>query len=142
MLLKGVFSKAFGKYIVGQNLCFLRQRPQILAPATCNGTCILPEICCFRIRILGFKMSSQVKSDPAILKGSKKRSWSQNLRSLSQKTKILTNNVLSRSFGKYSFQRNQGDRQVSALSKLQVYFPLGGLIQKPCQHRCFQDVFY
>ena len=53
--------------------------------------------------VLGFKMSSLVKSDPTILTGSKKGSWSQNLRSLSQKTKILTNNVITRRFGKYSF---------------------------------------
>ena len=30
--------------------------------------------------VLGFKMSSLVKSDPTILTGSKKGSWSQNLR--------------------------------------------------------------
>ena len=58
--------------------------------------------------VLGFKMSSLVKSDPAILTGSKKGSWSQNLRSLSQKTKILTNNVITRKFGKYSFQQGKG----------------------------------
>ena len=52
----------------------------------------------------GFKMSSQVKSDPAILTGSKKRSWSQNLRSLSQKTKNRGNNALSRRFGRQPFQ--------------------------------------
>ena len=48
-------------------------------------------------------MSGQVKSDPTILTGSKKGSWSQKLSSLSQKTKILTNNVITRRFGKYSF---------------------------------------
>ena len=49
-------------------------------------------------------MSSQAKSDPAILTGSKRGSWSQTLSSLSQKTKILTNNVITRKFGKYSFK--------------------------------------
>ena len=33
-ILKGIISKSSGKYIVGQNLCFLRKRPQILAPVT------------------------------------------------------------------------------------------------------------
>ena len=50
-------------------------------------------------------MSSQVKSDPAILTGSRKRSWSQNLRTLSQKTKIWCNNVLSRRFGRQPFNK-------------------------------------
>ena len=45
--------------------------------------------------VFGFKMSSEVKFDPAILTGLKKRSWSQNLRSLSQKTKIWCNNALT-----------------------------------------------
>ena len=43
-------------------------------------------------------MSSQVKTDPAILTGLKKHSWSQNLKFLSQKTKIWHNNVISRRF--------------------------------------------
>ena len=64
----------------------------------------------------GFKMSSQVKTDPAILKGLKKRSWSQNLRSLSQKTKIWCNNAVSRRFGKYSFQYQ--DQQCTAVCNL------------------------
>ena len=46
--------------------------------------------------IFGSKMSSQVKTDPAIITGLKKHSWSQNLKSLAQKTKIWHNNVLSR----------------------------------------------
>ena len=57
--------------------------------------------------VLGFKMSSLVKSDPVDLTGSKRQSWSQNLRSLSQKTKVLTNNVLTRRFGKYSFEATE-----------------------------------
>ena len=69
--------------------------------------------------ILGFKMSSLVKSDPTILTGSKKGSWSQNLRCLSQKTKILTNNVLSKSFGKYSFDCQ--DLALSCLSMILLY---------------------
>jgi hypothetical protein len=48
-----------------------------------QNLCFLPQIAIF-----GFKISSKVKSDPAILTGSKKPSWSQNLRSLAQKTKI------------------------------------------------------
>ena len=35
--------------------------------------------------------------------GSKKHSWSQNLKSLAQKTKIWHNNAVSKRFGKYSF---------------------------------------
>ena len=38
--------------------------------------------------VFEFKMSSWVKYDPSILTSSRKLSWSQNLRSLSQKTKI------------------------------------------------------
>ena len=56
--------------------------------------------------IFGSKTSSQVKTDPAILTGSRKRSWSQNLKSLAQKTKIWCNYVFSRRFGKYSFYHN------------------------------------
>ena len=46
----------------------------------------------------------QMKPLPPILTGSKKRSWSQNLKSLAQKTKIWHNYVFSRRFGKYSFR--------------------------------------
>ena len=38
--------------------------------------------------VFDFQMSSQVKSDPADLTGLKKQSWSQNMGSLAQKTKI------------------------------------------------------
>jgi hypothetical protein len=38
--------------------------------------------------VFEFKMSSKVKSDPAILTGLKKQSWSQNMGFLAQKTKI------------------------------------------------------
>ena len=50
--------------------------------------------------VFEFKMSSWVKSDPPILTGSRKLSWSQNLRSLSQKTKNRGNYVITRTFGR------------------------------------------
>ena len=53
--------------------------------------------------VLTFKMSSWVKTDPPISTGSRKHGWSQNLMSLTQKTKIWHNNVISRIFEKYSF---------------------------------------
>ena len=43
------------------------------------------------------------KCDPVDLTGLKRQSWSQNLRSLSQKTKKRGNNAVTRRFGKYSF---------------------------------------
>ena len=46
--------------------------------------------------VFEFKMSSQVKSDSAIFTGLKKHGWSQNLKSLAQKTENWHNNVLSR----------------------------------------------
>ena len=84
-LKNGIFQHISGKIQVPlcQNLCFL-------------STCILPEIA-----ILAFKMSSQVKSDPVNLTGLKRQSWSQNLRSQSQKTKKRGNNAFTRRFGKY-----------------------------------------
>ena len=52
--------------------------------------------------VFDFKMSSQVKFDPAILTSSKKPSQSQNLKSLAQKTRNRCNNVVTRRFGRYS----------------------------------------
>ena len=95
-LKNGIFQHISGKIQVPlcQNLCFL-------------STCILPEIA-----ILAFEMSSQVKFDPVDLTGSKRQSWSQNLRSLSQKTKKRGNNAVTRRFGKYSFQDKQTQKQM------------------------------
>ena len=67
------------------------------------GTCIY-----LKYAVLASKKSSWVKTDPSILTGFKKCSWSQNLKSLAQKTKIWHNYVFSRRFGKYSFH-NQTD---------------------------------
>ena len=63
-----------------------------------NGTSIY-----LKYAVLTFKMSSLVKFDPVDLTASRKHSWSQNLKSLPQKTKIWHNYVFSRRFGKYSF---------------------------------------
>ena len=49
-----------------------------------------------------FKMSSKVKSDPIILRGSKKPTWSQNFICLTWKTKNRGNNQVTSRFGKYS----------------------------------------
>ena len=69
-----------------------------------NDFAIMVPAFYMKYAIFGFKMSSQVKSDPAILTGLKKHSWSQNLRSLSQKMKKWCNYMFSRRFGRYSFQ--------------------------------------
>ena len=61
--------------------------------------------------IFGSKTSSQVKTDPAILTGSKKPSWSQNLKSLAQKTKNLCNNQFTRTFERQPFQNKQTQKQ-------------------------------
>ena len=52
--------------------------------------------------VFEFKMSSWVKSDPAILTGSKKRSWSQKMGSLAQKTKKLQANELKSLFAHHT----------------------------------------
>ena len=50
-----------------------------------NGTCLY-----LKYAVLTSKMSSWVKSDPPILTGSRKRSWSQNLRSISKNKDLVT----------------------------------------------------
>ena len=54
--------------------------------------------------VFEFKMSSQVKSNPHILTGSKKPSWNQNFIYVTWKTKNWPQNHFSRRFGRYSFQ--------------------------------------
>ena len=56
--------------------------------------------------IFGVKMSSQVKSDPANLTGSTKRSWSQKMGSLAQKTKKLQANMFQSLFVRIPFKEN------------------------------------
>ena len=91
-----------------------------------NGTCIY-----LNYAVLASKTSSWVKTDPPILTGSKKRSWSQNLKSLAQKTKIWHNYVFSRRFGKYSFHNFD---ILTLMSQQNKIFPFkNSLIEKkPC----------
>ena len=88
-----------------------------------NGTCIY-----LKYAVLASKTSSWVKTDPPILTGSKKRSWSQNLKSLAQKTKIWHNYVFSRRFGKYSFQDKQTQKQ---MIRPKIVYEVGLLFHSP-----------
>ena len=84
------------KHGCSQNLKSLTRETNFLAKWYLDFTIL-------KYAIFGSKMSSQVKSDPSILTGSKKHSQSQNLKSLAQETKIWCTNVISRRFGRQPF---------------------------------------